>query len=322
MRAPGFWLRRYSPLSLLLWPFSCFYYTGARVRDILVKPFHSPIPVCCVGNVTMGGSGKTPVVIALVNELQQRGFKPFCLSKGYGGRLKGPVQVDPSHHTAAQVGDEALLLAQHTPTFMAHRRLDGLKAILATKACDIVLMDDGLQNPTIHKDFSILVIDRLAGMGNGYLFPAGPLREPLSCGLRKVQAVVEMGQGEWSTATVKPKFSGSLQGCPATDYPSGLYLAFAGIGYPQKFFTTLQDQGFDLVDGVAFPDHHPYTKKDIDFLDQLADKHQAKLITTAKDWVRLSPQDQQKIIAYPVNLCWDGQSPVDFLITSLNLQAR
>jgi tetraacyldisaccharide 4'-kinase len=187
MRAPEFW-RRDGALAHALAPLSWAWAAGARGRQAGARPEHAAAPVLCVGNLTVGGAGKTPTVLALLRRLRERGRKPHALSRGYGGRLKGPLRV-AAGHTAAQVGDEALLLAEAAPTWIARDRAAGARAAVAAGA-DVIVMDDGFQNPSLAKDLSLVVVDAAYGFGNGRLLPAGPLREPIARGLARADAVV------------------------------------------------------------------------------------------------------------------------------------
>jgi tetraacyldisaccharide 4'-kinase len=251
------------------------------------------IPVICVGNLTVGGAGKTPAAMAVVQLLQQAGKRPFVLSRGYGGRLAGPVRVDPQSHNAADVGDEALLLARVAPTVVARDRVAGAQAARAAGA-DIIVMDDGFQNPSLKKDLSLLVIDGRGGIGNGFVFPAGPLRAPLAAQLARASALLVIGDGTGADAVLKAE--SGLQVVHGRLEPDALevaalrprkVLAFAGIGDPDKFFRTLTEAGIDARVREAFADHHRYSSAEAADLIARAQRDGLTLVTTEKDLARL-----------------------------------
>jgi tetraacyldisaccharide 4'-kinase len=257
------------------------------------------VPVICVGNPTLGGAGKTPAAIAVAQMLAAAGRRPFLLSRGYGGALAGPVRVDPARHRSADVGDEPLLLARFAPTVVARDRAAGADAARAAGA-DSIVMDDGFQNPGLHKNRSILVVDRRRGIGNGMVFPAGPLRVPLESQLRRAQALLLVGAGTAGDAVAAraqaqglPVFHGRLE--PDAQALAALQgrrvLAFAGIGDPGKFFATLREAGIDVGAEVSFPDHHRYRRIEARDLIERAEREGLILVTTEKDMARLAGQD-------------------------------
>lgn len=295
MKTPGFWFTPPGLEARLLTPFSLLYQLAGRLRRQQAKPTFSPVPFILVGNVVAGGAGKTPVVCALTERLQARGLRVHLLAKGYGGRLKGPLRVDPTVHTAREVGDEPLLLARLAPTFIAKDRAAGLLA--AAAGADVVIGDDGLQNPYIKAQLTLLVMDGVLGTGNGRLIPAGPLREPLVDALSRVDAVIQIGGPPRSYGN-KPVLLADFHPY-GTDWMQGArVIAFAGIGQPEKFFATCTTAGATLVQALPFPDHHPYSESEIRQLIALADREEAILVTTAKDAIRLpaSLRDQIRVI--------------------------
>lgn len=283
---PSFWSKKFSLSVLLIWPFSCLITTVGRMRRKLSTPYRVSVPVICVGNAVVGGSGKTPLVIEFAKLLQQQGFTPHILSRGYGVKLASPILVS-NHHLASDVGDEPLLLAEAAPTWVYADRCK--TADLAIQAgATVLLMDDGLQNPSIYKDIELLVVDAAQGFGNGYVLPAGPLREPLKDAVNRASAVLLYnGMDNLSWAEGKPLFQVELTSNqqPTAEY----YIAFAGIGRPEKFFTSLRNNGFSLLSTISFPDHYAYKDEDIQHLISLAKQHRAMLITTEKDAVKISP---------------------------------
>src|SRR5882672_5127883 len=273
MREPAFWYRPSSLLSLLLMPLGALYGAIAG-RRLQREGFDAGIPVLCVGNYHAGGAGKTPTVLALVKLLRELGETPVVLSRGYGGRLRGPVRVDPARHTAADVGDEPLMLARTVAVVVARDRVGGV-ALARSQSASVIVMDDGFQNPAIAKDASLIVIDSDRGLGNGRVLPAGPLRAPLSPQLDRTDALIVVGEGTAAEAVAaaiaaqdKPVLSAQLRADDASvaELRGKRVLAFAGIGDPGRFFRTLRAAGIEVVAERAFPDHHPFSKSEIENL--------------------------------------------------------
>ena len=284
LKTPAFWYQPSGLMAHLLTPVSWLYQLGHTINQILQSaPYRANIPVICIGNALAGGSGKTPTVIALVQLLKRQNIAttPFILTRGYGGTIKTATHVN-AKHTAQDVGDEALLLARNAPTIIAADRSEGAK--LAEKSgADLIIMDDGLQNNSLHKTLSFLVVERRIDFGNGKTIPAGPLREPLRKILPKVQSVICIGRPFQSD---KPVFEAAITPTATLDL-NKKYIAFAGLGRPEKFKDTLENLNINLVGWHAFADHHAYTLQDIETLKQEAAKNNATLITTEKDHVRL-----------------------------------
>ena len=301
MRAPEFW-RTQSGLAALLAPLSEIYAMAGAVRQRCTMPWRAPVPIICIGNLVAGGAGKTPVAIATGAILHDLGKSVHFLSRGYGGSLPGPVQVNPSAHTAKQVGDEPLLLARIAPTWVAKNRLAGAKAAISNGA-EIIVMDDGFQNPSVAKTLSLIVVDGGYGFGNERVMPAGPLREPLPNGLSRADAVVVMGADVTDAAKTIRRTAPDTQIIDARlaalsaarRYVGAKVLAFAGIGRPDKFFQTLKDLGCVLVAQHPFPDHYDYTPDDIAILVEAAARENAVLLTTAKDFQRV-PEDARPMV--------------------------
>jgi tetraacyldisaccharide 4'-kinase len=316
MRAPDFW-HRDGLASRLLAPLASIYAWTAARRLAGGESFRAAMPVICVGNIVSGGAGKTPVCIDLVQRLAARGRQPHVLTRGYGGTEVGPRMVDLLRHDAARVGDEALLLARHAPTWVARVRPDGAKAA-AAMGCDILVMDDGYQNPSLAKDLSLVVVDGGYGFGNGRVIPAGPCREDIRAGLARADAVVLMGEDRTGAA----RWFGGLPvlrarlvpGPEAESFRGRKVVAFAGIGRPAKFFDTLRAVGADIVAARSFPDHHPYARAEIAALAGQADKVGAALVTTAKDAVRVPTDMQGALSVLTVALEWDKPEALDTLL--------
>lgn len=307
MRPPGFWQAGSNhPMARLLAPLGTLYgAAGARRMDRHGE--RAPCPVICLGNFTLGGAGKTPSALAVAAILRQMGETPVFLSRGYGGRLAGPARVDTTAHSATEVGDEPLLLARAAQAVIARDRLAGA-ALCRSLGATAIVMDDGLQNPSLVKDLSFAVVDAAAGFGNGRAFPAGPLRVPLDRQWPHVAGVILVGQGAAGEAVAA---QAGARGLPVhrarlvpqrTDLAGRRWLAFAGIGRPEKFFATLRDQGAMLVATHAFPDHHSYRASEWAALGAEADRLGARLITTEKDAMRLPPDVRASIAVLPVML--------------------
>ncbi len=262
----------------------------------------------CVGNLTVGGQGKTPVVLALLEHLTGQGLRVFALTRGYGGSLPGPVVVDLAQHSAAEVGDEPLLLAAAAPTIVAKDRAAGAQAARAAGA-QVIVMDDGFQNPAVRKNLSLIVVDAAVGFGNGRVLPAGPLREPVAAGLARAQALVCIGSdGGALTASLPvavPLLTAQLVPEAATGWRGQRVFAFAGIGRPQKFFETLARTGAAIVATRAFADHRPYRAAELAALRRDAAAQGAALVTTAKDFARLPPDQRAGIGVLSVRLRFD-----------------
>src|SRR5436309_9099522 len=273
MREPEFWYRPASFKSHLLRPLGALY-GAVAARRLQRAGVDAGIPVLCVGNYHGGGAGKTPTVLALAKLLHDLGETPVVLSRGYGGKLRGPVRVDPARHAASDVGDEPLMLADKLPVVISRERADGVPLARAQGATAI-LMDDGFQNPSIAKDASVIVIDSDRGLGNGQVIPAGPLRAPLRPQLARTDALVIVGSGAAACAVAadiaaqgKPVLRAHLKPDDASLASLGgkRVLAFAGIGDPKRFFGTLQASGIDVAQRRTFADHHAFSQAEIDSL--------------------------------------------------------
>lgn len=324
MRAPDFWYRAAGPHTALLTPAAWAVAAAGRLRRRLTTPVRLPVPVVCVGNLTVGGSGKTPVVRDLAARLRARGLPTATLSRGYGGRLTGPVRVDPARHRAIDVGDEPLLLAADGDAWVAHDRAAGGQAALDAGAAAIV-MDDGHQNPRLDKDLSILVIDPAVGFGNGRVIPAGPLREGVRDGLARAQAVAFLRARPEAAGRVSiPAFAGPvLTGYTALEPPpTGAWAGrrvhvLAGIARPGKVSESLAAAGAEIIGLSAYPDHHPYTETEAMAALEHAIAQNAALVTTAKDVPRLPPAIADSAIVARIRVAWDAPETVDRLLARL-----
>ncbi|MCP4329037.1 MAG: tetraacyldisaccharide 4'-kinase [Alphaproteobacteria bacterium] len=317
MRAPEFW-QQDGLVPLLATPASWLYQGIEAVKRAMTTPWRAPIPVICIGNVNLGGAGKTPTALAVGARLIERGHRVHFLIRGYGGRTRGPLRVDLDLHDARTVGDEALLLARLAPTWVgADRRRSAARA--AESGAEILVMDDGFQNPSLVKDLSLVVIDLDQGFGNRRVFPAGPLREPLAQALSRADALVLIGGDATASATV------SGAGLPVlrariVPHESALQLrrqrvaAFAGIARPAKFFDTLDAIGVDVAVRRAFSDHYRYSAEDIMAICEEAAALGAEPVTTEKDYARLDAAMRPMVRAVAVSLVFDSPARLDALL--------
>lgn len=291
---PSFWWRKPGLAALCLAPLAALYgaVSGGRMRA--VRGFPAPVPVLCIGNFTLGGAGKTPTALALAAEAEAMGLKPGFLSRGYGGSLKGAALVDPARHTADEVGDEPLLLARAALTAVSRKRVEGVR-LLGEAGVDLILMDDGFQSGRILIDHALIVADARRGAGNGLVFPAGPLRAPLSAQLPKASALLVVGEGEAGAALAslmaaqgRPVFSAALKPVGQVRLKGARVLAFSGIADPEKFQRTLAEIGAQVALRRDFPDHAPLSDAQIVDLLNAAEAGGLTLVTTAKDAARLA----------------------------------
>jgi tetraacyldisaccharide 4'-kinase len=334
MREPGFWHGPSSLKSHLLRPLGALY--GAiAARRLQHGGLDAGIPVLCVGNYHVGGAGKTPTVLALAKLLRELGEVPVVLSRGYGGKLRGPVKVDPSRHAATDVGDEPLMLSATLPVVVSRQRADGVP-LARSLGATVILMDDGFQSPVVAKDASLIVIDGNRGLGNGHVFPAGPLRAPLRPQLARTDALVIVGNGTAADAVAagiaaqgKPVLRAHLAPDEASvaALRGNRVLAFAGIGDPARFFGTLKTSGIDVVRSRAFADHHAFSKAEIDGLIVEAGRDALTLVTTEKDLARLRsggalPDWAKPIVPFAVTLAFDDAAALRKFVTDRLFKAR
>ena len=319
LSAPEFW-QRDSALATLLTPVGWAVGTVGALRWRVAHPYAPGVPVICVGNLVVGGAGKTPVAIDLAERLAAKGTRPHILTRGYGGTLAGPVLVDPARHTAEDVGDEPMLLARVAPTWVARERHRGAAAAVAAGA-GILVLDDGFQNPGLRQDLRILVVDGRIGFGNGRILPAGPLREPIAAGLARTDVVVLMGEDERNLA---PLFAGKTllraRLAPRAEAPplqGRDFVAFAGIGSPEKFFGFLRSAGARLVETRRFPDHQPYDELILAPLLREARRRNVPLLTTEKDLVRVPTALRGEIMAFPVMVQWQDETAPSRLLAAI-----
>lgn len=326
MRTPKFWTGKDSvsrTLSDALQPFGWVYGKITAWRANRHWKYRSRSRVICVGNLTVGGTGKTPVAIAIAELLAQRNIQPFFLTRGYGGKERGPLQVDPKGHTAKDVGDEPLLLANARPTIVSRDRPAGAE-MADRNGAEVIVMDDGHQNPTLRKHISFVVVDAQTGFGNRRILPAGPLREPVKEGLKRAHAVILVGGDENAKITgfhgtvfrarLVPQEIAHLREKPV--------IAFAGIGQPKKLLQSLRELGANVKALKSFPDHHIYAPKEIAALQQKAAEAGAMLVTTEKDYVRLPQRRRRGISALPVKAVFENPEALQAYFDRFSIPSR
>jgi tetraacyldisaccharide 4'-kinase len=316
MRAPGFWEREGLPAALLA-PAAAVWTAGAARRA--ARPgWQAPVPVICCGNATVGGAGKTTLALDLGARLARRGARPAFLTRGYGGRASGVLRVDPERHDAALVGDEPLLLAGVAPTYVAADRAAAARAAIAAGAT-VLVMDDGLQNPSLAKTLALLVVDGASGFGNGRVLPAGPLREPVAAAASRAQAAVLIGADRTGAARLLPPELPVLRAelAPVPDIAALVgrpVLAFAGIARPEKFFAMLEQAGVTVALRRPFPDHHRYGAAEVPDLLEAAARQGLVAVTTPKDAARLAPALGAAVTVVGVRLVWQDEAAIERLL--------
>lgn len=307
MNTPGFWKQR-SAINKALAPLSLVYAAIYLIKRALTVQAKLPVPVVCIGNVTAGGSGKTPVALAIGAMLSERGVKAFFVSRGYGGHARKPMLVNPEKHKSHEVGDEPLLLASVLPTVVGRNRAEAAQ-LAVSKGAKLLIFDDGFQNKSFYKDFSFLVIDGTVGYGNGMLIPAGPLRERPKLAMRRAHAIIMINHGpsapllpaDRPVIHARTKVVGLAQKLEGQKV-----VAFCGIAYPEKFQLTLAQLGVRMVAFKSFADHAPLPDASVRPLAELAAKEQAYLVTTRKDFVRLPKPYQERIVVVDIELAFEN----------------
>lgn len=332
--APPFWWKKSDWRARLLWPISAAYGAIASARMEMAKREAMPAAILCVGNFSVGGEGKTPLSIALAKEAKRQKMRVGFLSRGYGGRTLGPHLVNAECDSARVVGDEPLLLARIAPTVISANRAAGARRLLQ-EGCDFIVMDDGFQSARIHMDYALIVVDARRGLGNGHVIPGGPLRAPLTRQLRYVDAIVTMGSGDAAEPVVRrasragrPVFSAHLRPSKAHEFEGKQVLAFAGIGNPEKFYSSLREAGAELVTIRSFPDHHPFSEEEISELKAEAAANNLVLVTTEKDLVRLrhgsKPVHQlaSSVRVFPVEAVFEGNGTAAAIVRETHKRWR
>ncbi|WP_319411094.1 tetraacyldisaccharide 4'-kinase [uncultured Cohaesibacter sp.] len=323
MKAPGFWTER-NTLAWLLYPFSLVYGRISLSRFNKKERYKAHMPVLCVGNLVMGGAGKTPTALALGRAAAGLNLSPIFLTRGFKGSESGPLLVDPAHHSIAEVGDEALLLARVAPTIVAKDRVAGAKLaeeLNREKDGSIIIMDDGFQNPYLYKDFNLIIVDSQQSIGNGFIFPAGPLRAPLNPQVRRADQFVIVGEGgkapqlrQLLARLGKASSHASLQPSRCSLLGGTRVFAFCGIGHPDKFYRTLEQLELEVIDYQDFDDHHTFSSEEIEAILNRAEAQDLDIVTTSKDHVRLQQLGEvgarlaQKAHVIEVDMTFDDKS--------------
>ena len=316
MKAPQFWYEPNTWKAKFLYPLGYFYNLLTLLRGKLAKPQSYSCLTICIGNLNVGGTGKTPTTIALAQHFLKKGLQVHVVSRGYKGKFQGTFLVDPQKHKSHEVGDEPLLMSEFTSVWVSNKRKNGIAAA-ENAGAQIVLLDDGFQDPSFHKDFSLIVVDGEKGFGNKKCMPAGPLRENIVQGFKRADALVIVGERIYKFdtfpthlkiihSTLKPIETGM-------NWKEGKYLAFAGIADPSKFFKALRSLGANLIDCVALSDHQNLDGQVLKRLERKANSAHAQLVTTEKDAVRLSNTYRKKVLSLPVRIEFDDKSELENL---------
>jgi tetraacyldisaccharide 4'-kinase len=314
---PGWKAHALAPLGAL--------YAHATARRVAQAGYKSAVPVLCIGNINAGGTGKTPTVIALIQLLQSMGKTVHVVSRGYGGTLTGPIKVDERVHSVHETGDEPLLIAAFTSTWVSKDRAAGVRTAEAAGA-EVILLDDGMQNPTVQKDATLIIVDAARGFGNGRVMPAGPLREPVDVGMKRGDLLVTIGDQSsqdiftktWGHAVTVPRIQAQLEPLKTGMQWDGLRaLAFAGIGHPEKFFTTLRTLGVELIATEALRDHQPLSRALMKRLELEAAGLNAQMVTTEKDAVRLPHEFRTQVLTVPVRLTIEDEAPIKAILAQI-----
>lgn len=323
MRQPEFWYQKRGLCAWLLTPLGALYAASVRRRLRIGRRVRAEIPVICVGNLNVGGSGKTPTVLAIAARLTNQGFHPHFVSRGYGGQIRtGPLQVDIKKHNSDLVGDEPLLLAAFAPTWVGSDRLESVQQA-AQMGADLVILDDGFQDPSLRHDLAIVVVDASRGFGNGEVLPAGPLREPVQQGLGRADVLMVIGntaqytafRQRWGHLRSLATMRGNLQPVETgVDWSKMRVVAFAGIAHPEKFFTTLKMLGATIIREFSLADHAPISERLLQRMRNCASAASATLVTTEKDSVRLPDTWRHEVLSLPVRLQIKDTEIIDGLL--------
>ena len=325
MKQPDFWFQPPGLLASLLSPLGKAGSFVTRIRLRRGDRQRVGVPVICAGNLNVGGTGKTPFVIALLQRLLAAGETPHAVSRGYGGRTVSPTLVDVSRHSAVDVGDEPLLLAQFAPTWVGNRRLACARAAVEAGA-SVIVLDDGHQDPSLAHDLPVVVVDAARGFGNGLVMPAGPLREPVSDGLRRAGLLVIANGTEqhlrkhWTIDPELPVVEATTEVLhTGKEWRGDRVVAFAGIGNPARFFACLAGQGAEIVKEFPLSDHQPLDSRLLARLQAAANANSAQLVTTEKDAVRLPPDWRNRVLTFPVRMTISDWSEIDQRLVKLGL---
>jgi tetraacyldisaccharide 4'-kinase len=321
LKAPKFWyLKKDTILSWSLYPLSFLFELGTKFRNVTSRTNKFSFPIICIGNIVVGGAGKTPVAIKIGELLKIAGYNPHFISKGYAGVIKKSTLVAP-WHSPKSVGDEPLLLSQIAPTWIGIDRVNSIK-LAKNMGADCIIMDDGFQNPTIHKDFSIVVINASQEFGNKRVIPAGPLRESIKRGLSRTKLIIVIGEITISLQKDIPDHIPIIQAKFKINNENKIFkgqkiTAFAGIAYPEKFFTSLREQGAKIIKEVTYPDHHIYDENDLLSLAEIANKTQSILVSTQKDFVRIPKSYRSLVNTLEGKISFEKEEIIKEILTNI-----
>ena len=321
LKAPKFWyLKRDTFLSRFLYPLSLLFRLATKIRNISSQTNSFTFPVICIGNLVVGGAGKTPVAIKIGELLKISGYNPHFISKGYTGILKRSTLVE-TWHSPKSVGDESLLLSQTAPTWIGKDRINSIR-LAKNMGADCIIMDDGFQNPTIHKDFSIIVINASQEFGNKRVMPAGPLRESIKAGLSRTNLIIVIGEITNSLQKHIPDHIPIIEAKFKINNENKVFkgqkiIAFAGIAYPEKFFTSLMEQGAKIIKEITYPDHHIYDENDLLSLAEIANKNQSILVSTQKDFVRIPKSYRALVNTLEGKISFEKEDIIKEILTNI-----
>ena len=321
LKAPKFWyLKKDTYLSRSLYPFSLIFRLGTKIRNLANHPNKSILPTICIGNIVVGGAGKTPVALKIGKILIKAGYYPHFISRGYAGIVKSNTLVE-SWHSPKSVGDESLLLSEVAPTWIGINRNKSIM-LASSKGGNCIIMDDGFQNPTIHKDLSIVVINSSQEFGNKRVMPAGPLRESIKRGLSRTNLIIVIGKVTKSLKEIIPNHIPLIQASFNIDNENKIFkgqkiTAFAGIAYPEKFFTSLTEQGAKIVKKITYPDHHIYDENDLLSLAEIANNTQSILVSTQKDYVRIPKTYRSLVNTLNGEILFENENLIKEILTNI-----
>ena len=321
LKAPKFWYQKKDTIfSQVLYPFSLLFRLGTKIRNLISHTHKSSLPIICIGNIVIGGAGKTPVALKIGKMLTEAGYKPHFISKGYAGIIKSNTLVEP-WHSPKSVGDEPLLLSEIAPTWIGINRNNSIK-LARNKGGDCIIMDDGFQNPTIHKDYSIIVINSSQEFGNRRVIPAGPLRESIKRGMSRTNLVVIIGERNKNLEKLIPSHIPIITSQFNINNENKIFkgqkiTAFAGIAYPEKFFESLKKQGAKIVKEITYPDHHIFDENDLLNLAEIANITQSILVSTQKDFVRIPKSYRSLVNTLEGEIVFDNEDLVKEILSNV-----
>ncbi len=310
LKTPKFWTKK-NLISYTLLPFSWLYLAGFLLVRFFTKTTKISKPIICVGNVIAGGSGKTPVAIAIGKIMHEMMVDFAFLSRGYMNDGSSFLLINKGDvFKASQVGDEPLLLAETASTFVTTSKILGAKQLESNNKFQAIILDDGMQNNALHRDYTIMVVDGKIGFGNGFLIPAGPMRESLNMALKKTDLIVVVGNADQNLLqklSDKKIAKAKIIPININEFIGKKIIAFCGLAYPQKFFSLLKENGVELIEEISFPDHYPYKESDLESMCKISEKENLRIVTTKKDWIKFSPKYRKKISYLDIELVFEDK---------------